>query len=132
MKASDVFRESQPVFGEKAPFAQAFPQIETVRIEVEETGRGVGFGRSSGRHTSIYTERYLGEFVDCSNTLCYNGGVSIGTMLHEAVRKGETTFEASEICRGYEGSPQGRRRYGKCMNTFQVKGEIVYKDQAAA
>jgi hypothetical protein len=106
MKASDVFRESQFVFAEKAQFADAFPQIASVRIQVEETGRGAGAGRSSGRRTSTYTERSLGEFVDCSNTLCFNGGVSIGALLRQAVRAHEATFEGYEMCRGYEGSPR--------------------------
>jgi hypothetical protein len=39
----------------------------------------------------------------------------------------ETYQEGSAICRGYEGSPQGRRRYRTCMNYFTYKMTLEYK-----
>ena len=130
MKASDVFRESEFVFSRKVSFDEAFPEIEDVVIEVTEKGTGVRHrGPDDPKH--IYRKPHLpGEYVDCSNSLCYNGGVSVGSIIRDMVREHATERETSEVCRGYEGSPKGRRKYRKCMNFFQVKIGITYKEQA--
>ncbi len=122
-KASDVFRESNFVFVEKVAFEKAFPEIEDVSVVVEEQGDGV----SKWTSTRSYGKSSVGEYIDCSNPLCYNGGFSIGSILREMVRNKDTHKEASEGCRGYEGSPKGRRKYRDCMNYFKIKIDIKYK-----
>lgn len=70
-KANDVFRESTYLFGEKTSFAEAHPQIDDIRIEVSEQGKGV----DSFNRDRLYTKRNLpGEYVNCSNSTCYGGG----------------------------------------------------------
>ena len=74
-KASDVFRETNFLLGEKVAFAKAFPSIETLRVEVEEDGEGV---RYEWGRVSVYTQDRAGEYINCSNSLCYNGGFRLG------------------------------------------------------
>lgn len=124
-KASDVFRESNFLFGRKVGFDEAFPQIEDLIVEVEESGRGI----DEWNRKSMYRKEYFpGEYVDCSNSLCYNGGFSIGSILREMVSKKQTELQTSRHCQGHEGSPKGKRIYRKCTNHFTIRVSITYKD----
>ncbi|HPW98276.1 MAG TPA: hypothetical protein PK218_06940 [Flavobacterium sp.] len=123
-KASDVFRESNFVFSKKVGFDVAFPQIEDLTVEVEESRHGVG---DWNRKSTYKKQNFPGEYINCSNSLCYNGGFSIGSILREMVRNKQTELETSKLCQGNEGSPKGRRIYRKCMNFFKIKVSIKYK-----
>lgn len=128
-KAGDLFRESMPVFGKKVSFEEAYPQIGDIVIEVEEFGKGV----DSYNRRRRYTKQYLpGEFVNCSNPVCFAGGFHLGSHLHKMVSESKTELEDSELCRGNEGSPKGRRMYRKCVNTFKFKITIKYVDGASS
>lgn len=123
-KASDVFREANFVFGKKVSFAEAFPQIDNLVIEVEERGHDIW----KGGNKKTYGIDYLpGEYINCSNPLCYNGGFSIGEILRDMVNNKKTEMETSEICQGYEGSPKGRRIYRRCHNLFRIKVSMSFK-----
>jgi hypothetical protein len=124
-KAQDVFNETDFLFGKKVGFAEAFPMIEEIKIEVKEEGEGV----YEGNEVSIYSSKSIlpGEYINCRNSLCYNGGFRIGSIIRAMVRERKTDLETSEICQGYEGSPKGKKRYGKCFNMFDVKVHIKYK-----
>ena len=124
-KASDVFRDTNYVFSRKVSFKEAFPEIASLSIVVEEDGHGVREWNRV-RHYGMN----VGEFVDCSNSLCYNGGFSIGEILREMVRKKETHKEETAICKGYEGSPKGRRKYRNCINSFDITVDITYKEES--
>jgi hypothetical protein len=133
-KASDVFKETNFLLGEKTTFEKAFPTIANLRIEVREEGDGVTqalFG-PKGPRVRVLDAKSAGEFVNCSNPLCYNGGISIGDMIRSAVTTGATEFEEKAVCQGYEGSPKGRRKYQSCINYFRVKGSITYESQLTA
>lgn len=121
-KAQDVFNDTDFVFSQKTTFEKAFPGIESIRVDVNETGE-IRFG---GNRT--YTNSSLGEFVNCSNSMCYNGGFRIGDVVREMNYKREENREGSAICQGNEGSPKGRRIYRKCLNHFDYKITIKYKD----
>lgn len=123
-KASDVFADSRPIFGQKVGFAEAFPTIESLRVRYRETGAGV---HQHGDGWSTRSSDHLGEFVNCSNSLCYNGGFSIGHVIREMVRGSLTTRSGHASCQGYEGSPKGKRRYRSCFNQFEYTVEITYK-----
>ena len=131
-KASEIHRDAHYVFAQKVGFAEAFPEVEEVSIRVEERGRGAG-GYRGGSDTRVrtFTKMNLGEYVDCSNTLCYNGGASVGSALREAVRERRTEFEDSAMCQGYEGSPKGQRKYRDCINVFTIRGTIKYREADA-
>ncbi len=122
-KASEIFRDANPVFGKKVSFVEAFPNVEDITIEVREEGHGVGFRFGP----IVYRKGSFSEFIDCSNPFCYRGGFSMGSILREMVDGNKTTFTTGKSCQGYEGSPKGARRYRSCMNWFDVKVEIKYK-----
>ncbi len=131
MKASDVFREKEFIFTRKVSFDEAFPEIEKIVIEVEERGDGVNLSGFCDSRRIYKNPNLPGEYIDCSNPLCYSGGVRIGSIIHEMVRARSTERVGStSFCQGYEGSPKGRRRYRKCTNSFKVKVSITYKEKA--
>lgn len=127
-KASDVFRETNYLLGKTASFNEAFPTIEDLQVVVKESGKGArGLHGESERRHWFDGKHPPGEYVDCSNPLCYDGGVRVGRYLRIMVRKEETEGEFSDLCQGYEGSPKGQRRYGPCSNLFQTEIELTYK-----
>lgn len=128
-KASDVFRDTNPLFGSKVSFSEAFPEVREARVQVVERGH-TGSWTSGDLNRSLSSLRGLGEFVDCSNSLCYNGGFSVGSILREMVGKRESHRDTTAVCRGYEGSPKGRRRYGSCPNYFTISIDIDYSNEA--
>lgn len=124
-KASDVFRETNFIFSEKGSFDEAFPEIEDLTVEVEKSGEGV----KEWNHKSVYRmQNFPGEYINCNNPLCYNGGFAIGSILREMVRNKQLELETSKFCIGNEGSPKGRIIYRKCLNSFNVKVTIKYKE----
>jgi hypothetical protein len=122
-KATDVLRNTDYVFAKKCTFAEAFPSIATLRVDVERSD----YGRS--RHPDIYTEHSAGEMVDCRHPLCYGGGFSLGNLLRMMMAEKKTDQEFFEVCRGYHGSPKGRRNYGSCGETFRVIVHIDYRPE---
>jgi len=123
-KASDLWKEREPVFGEKVTFKKAFPEIKSIRVEVEERGY-------TGRYDDepffrAYDESSLSEYIDCSNPLCYGGGFSIGRIIRDMVGEKKTHNETIEVCQGYEGSPKGRVEHRPCINSFNVVVDIEY------
>lgn len=125
-KASDVFRESEFVFVSKTDsFDKAFPEIEDVKVEVTESGEGL----TQFNRERIYSKRTLrGEYIDCHNPMCYNGGFGIGEIIRDMIRNKQAELVTYKTCQGYEGSPKGRRRYRSCVNSFNIKVIIKYKE----
>jgi hypothetical protein len=122
-KASDVFREGNFLLGPKAPFSEVFPMIETIQIEVEESGQGLGaFGTYGTRKYSLDSGR---QYVDCSNSLCYNGGVNVGFTVSSMVREKQTDDKFSKHCQGLT----DRRSQKPCMNRFDVAIHLKYKPE---
>jgi hypothetical protein len=118
MKASDVFRASDALPGEKVSFAKMFPEVAKLRIEVTESDAEFGGMRRVPATT--------GEYIDCTNPLCYNGGFRVGEVVREMIRERKTSKAGSNICQGYEGSPKGKKKYRDCLRWFQWKIEIEY------
>jgi hypothetical protein len=123
MNASDVFNATHPVFGKKASFADTFPTIEELHVDVLESGSGV----RPGFHRRGYDSASAKEFVNCSNSHCFNGGFNLGDILREVVKSGNTTSETDHYCQGYEGSPKGKKFYQTCDHSFRVKISARYK-----
>lgn len=122
-KAQQVFNETDFVFVEKSSFAKAFPTIETVNVEYEikRYGQGAGSGKRGAN------EKSLGEYINCTNSVCYNGGYRIGDEIRSMVRENLTEKDFSGICQGNEASPKGKKVYRHCGNFFQGKIRIEYK-----
>jgi hypothetical protein len=126
LKAQDVFEKTHFVFGKKVPFKEAFPAIVSLSVEGEETGDGL---LDEARHFSYDIENLPGEYINCSNPSCYNGGFRIGATIREMMETGVAAKEESRICQGREGSPKGRKIGRHCMNHFKVAVSIGVKEQ---
>lgn len=132
LKAQDIFNQANFLFGKKVAFAEAFPEIDTIRLEYSEKGVVPQYYHrlnAEGEYAWCRTDKNaIGEFINCSNPLCYNGGINVGHVIREMVKNREETKEGSAICQGNEGSPKGRRIYRSCLNYFKYKITITYKD----
>ena len=121
-KASDIFRETNYFLAEKTTFERAFPGIEDIHVTVEE------FEDFSSKGTRHYNKTNAGEYIDCRNPICYGGGFNLGMLIRNMEMTRETEYETTMFCRGYHGSPKGRKNYGPCEHRFNVRIKIKYKD----
>jgi len=107
-----------PFRGPPKTIEEAFPDIEDVRVEVEEQ-----FHKKRHR---VFGKNDVGEDVSCcSNRLCNEGGFSFGPLLREMYKNKETEREDSFVCKGYENMGRWNRRH--CANFFEVKVSIKYR-----
>jgi hypothetical protein len=123
-KASGVTRKRPHLaYGQPIPFESAFPEIEGVEVEVIERGAGI-----LDPEPILLKKQFLGEFIDCHNPICFNGGFSIGRILRQMILENKTELESKVLCKGHEGSPGGHNIYRKCLNSFAVRVRINYKN----
>jgi hypothetical protein len=124
-KASELGYRGRPLIVERT-FEEAFPDIIEPRFEVKTVSRGSEF--TDGTRIFNMSNKQV-EFFDCGNPLCYGGGFSMGHVLSRmySAQPKQTHYEGGESCRGYEGSPKGKKRYRGCTNHWKVKVDITYK-----
>lgn len=123
-KATDVFNNSEYSFAKKVSFSEAFPIVDDVKVVIT---RGGHYGINELNKIERFGKE-VGEFVDCSNPNCFNGGISVGKILRGMIGSEQSHFSAERIsCQGYEGSPKGKVRRRSCTNHFSVSVEITYK-----
>ena len=122
-KASEVFAETKFVFGKKGSFADVFPEIASLRVHAVQRGDGV----EKWNAEQVLTEANAGEYLDCSNPVCFNGGVAIGQPIRYMVAKRETHLEELKTCQGNEASAKGRKVYRKCLNHFNLTIDLTYR-----
>jgi len=104
---------------------EAFPEIKEARVVCVEKGDGVREASAE----RVYTSPRIGEFVNCSNPVCYNGGFPVGQILRQMVRNRQTHLEDHRKCKGYEGSPKGRIEYRPCFNHWDITVDVVYHEE---
>lgn len=118
-KLTDVIKKWGYVFSPRAAsFQEAYPTIAQLRVEVTEDQTLMG---GSARRWTI-TESHFRHTVDCSNPLCYRGGVTIGWMIHDMAYSKETNREETKRCEGYEGSPQGKETLPQLPSFVSYQG----------
>lgn len=127
LKAQDVFNQTKWVFGTTTDFGAVFPEIRDVSVRVVEYGDDLHHGRSE----RTYTRRDIGEYINCHNPRCYNGGFRVGEMLRQMVAARQADSEHLRYCQGYEGSPKGRKNYGPCDNRFEIAIHIDFEPQSS-
>jgi hypothetical protein len=130
-KASDVFGSSDPAFSKKVIFDKAFPEIDDIKIEVIETSELKTSDTLKSEQYQNLKRTYgktIGEYIDCHNKFCYNGGFSIGSIIRDMVNTKQIVKEDAVFCQGYEGSPKGRKRNRSCLHYFSFRVEIKYKE----
>lgn len=133
MKASVVFWSAErPFVSPTNDFHKAFPEIADFEIRVEERGElGPFFDPEHPTNVSVFrpdNAGRAGEFIDCRNPRCYNGGFQLGGILRNLVYARTEEYETTEFCQGYEGSPKGRVKHGPCDNRFYLKIRLKFRD----
>src|SRR4051812_49231485 len=99
-------RKAGAIFGE-ATFAEAFPTIATLTVEVTESGEG-----NHGLGIRRFNQRSAREWVNCSSENCLGKGFSLGALLRRLVAEGQITVQREQSCESLEES--GR----PCANRF--------------
>lgn len=119
-------REVRQFLGTTIKFSEAYPEIEKLKITIEEDlfGYHVHDRKYSTTH---FTEKNISSRVSCPNPRCERGGLDIDYYLRCLVMQGKTESRTKEGCNGDEGSPQGRRRGRPCDVFFEIKVEITYR-----
>jgi len=107
---------------ERVTFAQAFPTVEDVRVEWNETGRG-----ADGKPHRFTREYFQAGVIACSNPLCDGGGVDTTSLIRDMARERKADAEHFRVCRGAEKA--GRRTRGPCNNSFDITIHIDYKTE---
>ena len=128
-KAGNLLNERTPILTRKSTFAATLPTLEDIDVQVAEHGVGV----VNAPYLRMFSKINVVETVNCSNPNCYNGGFSLGNLIHEMVDKKETSLERHETCQGYEGGGLvDLHAHKKCLNFFEVKITIKYKPEKSA
>jgi hypothetical protein len=94
-----------------------FPEILRLGIDVFVTESGLGPEQARGS----FTLDSLPETVPCTNPRCRRGGLSLRFQLDEMVTRRQSHGGFSKVCGSDEGSPQGRVRGKKCLNSFRAR-----------
>jgi hypothetical protein len=124
-KAGKLVNERTPILQRKSTYATTLPTIEDIFVEVTEHGSGV----FEMPFTRTYIKLNVCDHINCSDPNCYNGGFSLGNLIREMVDKKQTHLEKNEICQGYQGISPGKREFKKCLNFFEVRITIKYKEE---
>ncbi|WP_049982028.1 hypothetical protein [Halorubrum sp. BV1] len=112
--------ERQPVFREKHDsFESAFPDIEDVEIEIEETDL------VETQKKRNYTIENVPGREPCTNSKCTNRGIEIDRLVSTMKANDETHREFSEPCTGEEKVGRGDSR--TCPHRFDIEIDITYK-----
>jgi hypothetical protein len=113
----------------ECPLLKHFLRLQTLRFEVFIEDWGYS-NDSKSQRTLVFTPSHPpGEFVNCNNPECYNGGVSIQNILTYFMIPGRQTEYSERLrCQGYEGTPKGRKNRGPCDRSFDVKVTVTYRD----
>ena len=134
MKLSDVEAQTYRPFAPRtSTFREAYPMIESLRVEVRPHGEGFEPFGQQPEWLDVYTFDTVPALIDCRNPRCYGGGLDLDRLLRwEVVERKLTEFETTKPCRGYEGSPKGRRRDDECDTYFKIKISVRYKNAPSA
>ena len=120
--AQDLLEKSNPVFGQKTTFQQAYSQVEALDLVV--TATPMGFGKDATYHYSLLNPP--GNFCPCPNHNCKGGGFDIGWFLHDLISSNKESGE-SESCGCIGREPMGRNSSRSCYYMFKATATIRYK-----
>jgi hypothetical protein len=132
MKLSDVEAQTNYFIPRvQTTFEKAYPNVESIRVEVRPTGEGFEPFRGQKEWLEVYSKDSFQPILNCRNQRCYGGGLQLDYLVRwSVVEARKTEFETTMFCAGHEGSPKGRRNDGPCDTMFKVKVNVVYKPEA--
>ena len=103
-------------------FVEAFPDVAELELHVEETDMV-----DTQRSMTYDIDSLSGGKIRCTNNLCENGGVRIGSLVSGMIRNDETELETTESCTGHKS--MGRNESRSCVHMFHINVEIEYNDE---
>jgi hypothetical protein len=106
---------------EPQTFSNAFPEIATITIHVEQKKKGWDAEPSLSQYTK---DNFPGEHISCENLLCRRGGFPVMSMIYKMTREQQAEKSQVEWCSGYQGSGL----YPNCPNNFTVKVSIAFRE----
>ena len=127
MDRGDFVFQRPPRPGEEKTFEEIFPTVQDINILVEETGDDL-----PRPHPERFSKHFVPHVVDCSDPRCVKGGVFLGLIVHDVIRDRRTSFQDAKPCRGFRGSPKGRRYHGACDHQFKIEISVTYKPEIGA
>ncbi len=128
MKLSDVEAHKIYPFRQTTTFENAFPNVGDIRVEVRIQGEEFDPAPGHPERLNIYKNGNIPTIINCQNPRCYSGGLDLHHLLRWVIAEKRTEFAEVTPCRGYEGSPKGRRNDGPCDTSFGVIMTIQYKE----
>jgi hypothetical protein len=84
-KLSDLYAGGGPFLGQKRPFAEVFPEIESLLVKIDMVGKAPFASNSC----CVFDGTNCLEFFDCPNPRCTRGGIRLGKLMRAMVPLGE-------------------------------------------
>ncbi|MBK3798202.1 hypothetical protein GAY33_02920 [Azospirillum brasilense] len=110
---------SRPFLGETTDREKAFPDIESLELNVVQDPYEQ-YARQAWQREGRYTKANIPRHLACLNPRCQQGGLD----LQQAVLF-SSPGQHSYYCNGHEGTPKGRHKGDPCDNRFDVTLTIV-------
>lgn len=110
--------------GRQVSFAEAFPQIEAMQIEVTVSESISGFSRKNISRYSF--DSPPPATIRCTGK-CSDGKHDIAGAIRRAVLKGGGEVSEVSMCHGRE--PMGRGQSRSCTGSFAIKGSIQLREK---
>jgi hypothetical protein len=115
----------KPFLGTVDNIADAFPEIDSLKIVAHHRGMAI----SQVRASESYTLHNLPRVLPCANPRCQQGGYDLNAMLIMLTSSKQQGHRATWYCGGHEGTPKGRRRGLPCSNSVALDFFLSFKTQ---
>ena len=107
-------------------FAEVFPQIKTVKVEVAQRNHDLD---QQAEYVG-YDETTLVEYVNCFNPKCAEGAFHIAGILLDMVNSKSIDHKVTANCDSDEMRQNGQSVKTVCRTRFQVAIHVEYKEQS--
>jgi hypothetical protein len=100
---------------DSARFEEAFPEIKSVKVTIEESGPG-----NEGLGLRELTRRSVREYINCSNPDCLGKGLLLGDVLRRMQTEKQTQLSWEQNCssKDHAGRP--------CANHFRIRIYLLF------
>lgn len=106
------------------PFDKVFPDIEDIVIEVEEHSPDI----EQDKRIRVYHKSNIRDFIGCQNPRCQGGGFFVFDIVHEMRGDRKTKLSTWKACIGNESAEGTSNTVQYCINSFNIKVRIKYKN----
>jgi hypothetical protein len=103
--------------------AATVPQLETLRLEVQETRAGISNSEAAHIRHIVVAHAPALFVVPCHDAQCKDGGHDVTSSILFALRSREQRFEGEDACRGYVGATN-------CARVLRYTGIAAYREDS--